>query len=70
MIETDGEVRIINIGPRQRRRRMRWGIAAFGLSAVAAVVLIAADAPRVTRLGLVLPLWIGALGVFQARDKT
>ncbi len=62
--------RIANIGPRGQRRRMRLGITAFGVAGVLAVALVGLDAPRVARLGVVLPLWIAGLGVFQARDKT
>jgi hypothetical protein len=61
---------IINIGPRQRRRRMRWGIAAFVLTGILAIFLITAGVPRAARLILLLPFWTGALGVFQARGKT
>jgi hypothetical protein len=67
--ETDA-VCIINIGPHQRRRRMRWGIGAFVLSGILAVFLITTGVPRAARLFLVLPFWTGALGVFQARGKT
>ena len=69
-MEAAGEVCIINIGPRQRRRRMRWGTGALILGAVVAAILIGAGAPSAWRLLLILPFWIGALGVFQARDKT
>jgi hypothetical protein len=35
-----------------------------------AVVLVATGLPAVWRLGVFLPLWISALGFFQAKDKT
>ena len=69
-MDAAGEVCIINIGPRQRRRRQRWGIGAFVLSGFLAAYLITAGVPRAVRLILVLPFWVGALGVFQARGKT
>lgn len=66
----DGTACIANIGRRERSKRMTFG--AFGLlvGVVAALVLIVTDVPRVWRLGLLLPFWVGGLGVFQARAKT
>lgn len=61
---------IPNIGPRGRRHRIRFGVAAFGAAAFLAIVLLLFDAPRWWRLAVFLPAWIGALGVIQARDKT
>lgn len=61
---------IPNIGPRGQRSRFRLGIVAFAAAALLAVVLLLVDAPRGWRLILFVPAWIGALGVFQARDKT
>ena len=69
-MEAAGEVCIVNIGPAQRRRRMRWGTASLALGGVLAAILINANVPSVWRLNLLLPFWLGALGVFQARGKT
>jgi len=43
---------------------------AFGAGMVIAVLLVAARAPLVWRLPLFLVFYAGALGFFQARDKT
>jgi hypothetical protein len=69
-MEAAGEVCIINIGPRERRRRMRWGIGALALGGVLAAILVSTGIPATWRVTLLLPFWIGALGVFQARGKT
>jgi len=61
---------IPNIGPQGRKRRLTLGLFALGVAALAAVILFAAGAPKPWRLGLFLPIWLGAVGVFQARDKT
>ena len=61
---------IPNIGPQQRRKRFIWGAAALGGSVVFAAALALAGADRRWRLLVFLPLWIAALGVFQAREKT
>jgi hypothetical protein len=49
---------------------MTLGLFAVGVSAAAALVLLAAGAPKPWRLGLFLPLWLGMLGIFQAKEKT
>ena len=69
-MEMTGEVCIINIGPRQRRGRMRYGVVARGASVILGSLLIATGVSGAWRVSLFLPLWIGALGVFQARAKT
>jgi hypothetical protein len=35
-----------------------------------AVALISSDLDRWWRIGLFFPFWIGALGFFQAKEKT
>ena len=62
--------RIGNIGTGERRKRLVFGIVAFGVGAVIAVLLVVTRAPFVWRLPLFLVFYFGALGVFQARDKT
>ena len=67
---TDGEVCIANIGPAGRRRRARFGYVWFAITLIAAVFLFWTGAPRLTRLGLLVPAIIGGEGVFQARGHT
>lgn len=59
-----------NIGPCQRRRRLVTGLVAAAASVLALAALLAADAPRLTRLLAALPFWAGVLGVLQHREKT
>ena len=47
-----------------------FGIVASGVGVVIAVLLVVIHAPLVWRLPLFLPFYVGALGIFQARDKT
>lgn len=61
---------IPNIGPRERRRRLRSGLATWALATLGLVGLVLTDAPRLWRLALLLPLWGGAIGFFQYREKT
>lgn len=61
---------VANIGTRERRKRLIWGIVSFAVGVAIAVLLAAVRAPLVWRLPLFLPFLVAALGIFQARDKT
>jgi hypothetical protein len=63
-------VRIPNIGPQGQRQRLERGLLAFGAAGIIAVALFALGVTSGWRLLLLAPLWLGALGVFQAMDKT
>ena len=69
-METPAEACMINIGPRERRRRMRFGIVGFAVGVGLAIALVAVGAHRLSRLSVLVPCWIGALGYLQAREKT
>jgi hypothetical protein len=49
---------------------LTFGAVALGIAIVAAIVLFAAGIERGWRAVLFVPLWLAALGFFQARDKT
>ena len=61
---------VINIGPREQRKRRVMGAVALFAGAGLAFLLIAWDTPRWSRLVIFFPIWIAALGFFQAREKT
>jgi len=63
-------VKIPNIGPRGQRRRLTFGAVSLGAAVLLGLLLFAVDTARPWRLALFVPLWIGALGIFQALDKT
>jgi hypothetical protein len=63
-------MRIPNIGPRGQTRRMTLGLVFFGVAVLLGVLLFVIGAARGWRLALLGPLWIGALCIFQALDKT
>ena len=63
-------MQVPNIGARGQRHRLRFGILSLGAAVVLGVVLFGLGAPRGWRIALFVPLWIGALGIFQARGKT
>ena len=60
----------VNIGPRERRRRLLAGVAALLAAGGGLTVLIALGLPRAWRIALVVPFWFGALGLAQARART
>ncbi|NJD17965.1 MAG: hypothetical protein FIA95_01585 [Gemmatimonadetes bacterium] len=61
---------VANIGPRQRRQRLVFGVVAFAASAVILAGLLAAGAPVPARLLSAVPFWAGMLGFLQHREKT
>src|SRR6266481_1211776 len=61
---------LANIGPRETLKRRVFGIAALAAGAVFAFALFAMDAPRAYRILIFFPIWLAALGLFQAREKT
>jgi hypothetical protein len=64
------ESAVINIGPRERRKRRVMGIVFLLFGAGLAFWLITAGTPRWSRIVIFLPLWIAGLGLIQAREKT
>jgi len=69
-MDTSVAARIANIGAGERRKRLAFGIAAFGAGVLIAVLLILIEAPLVWRIPLIFLFYVGALGFFQSRDKT
>jgi len=66
----EGEVCIPNISRKQRRYRMRIGIASLVAGLLLLAILLIVDAPLLWRLPLVLLYGVAAGGYFEARDKT
>ena len=61
---------VANIGPRERRKRMKFGMRWIARGGGLLAVLALAGAPRWWRLGLFIPFLLGSIGVFQAREHT
>ena len=64
------ELCVPNIGPNERRKRLRAGLVQLGVAFVALAVMMATHTPRAYRLLLVLPFWGAGAGVFQYLEKT
>jgi hypothetical protein len=60
----------MNLGPRQRRVRLRIGVAGLVVFAAVAAALIAADAPPLARLWTWPLAYAAAIGFLQYRAKT
>jgi len=69
-MEQSPSAQIANIGTHERRKRLVWGVVASGVGVVIAVLLVLIGAPLIWRMPLFLIFYVGALGIFQARDKT
>lgn len=63
-------IRVANIGPKGRRQRVTLGVVMLGIGVIALCGLLWFEAERWLRVLLVVPFWVGALGVFQARGHT
>jgi hypothetical protein len=59
-----------NIGPAQRRLRLRIGVASFTVAAGIAALLLSIDAARSWRLLTLPPIWVGALSLVEAKTRT
>ena len=59
-----------NIGTRERRKRLVFGIAVLIAALIIYGLLVYIHASLVWRLPLFLLFYAGALGYFQSRDKT
>jgi hypothetical protein len=64
------ELCLLNIGPAQRLKRLRFGLVAFGVAIALGLALTAAGAGRPARVVLWLPLAAAMTGVFQGWRKT
>ncbi len=66
----EGAVCMPNIGPRERAKRMRFGVIAGAITAAVGTAAIALNAPVWARAFVFLPALMAGYGVFQAREKT
>jgi hypothetical protein len=64
------ETPVINIGPREVRKRRLMGIVALAAGSGLAFLSVVLQTPRLLRLVVFFPIWIAGLGLFQAREKT
>ncbi len=58
---------LTNIGPAEQRKRLLTGIA---MIVIGILILVVGDPDGWWRLFLIIPFWVGALGILQAKEKT
>lgn len=63
------ELCAVNIGPKERRKRVAVGAVGIAVG-VGLAFGLAASAARPLRFITAIPFFVGALGFFQARAKT
>lgn len=61
---------VANIGPRERRKRLAFGLLMLALGAALALGAVVTGGARLRRIALAIPFWLAAIGIFQAREKT
>lgn len=70
MTQGEGQVCVANIGRRQRRARLGFGVV-MALAAVAWIAAVQAlGLAPVWRIPVFLPAWLAALGILQHREST
>ena len=67
---TVGKTKLVNIGPKETRKRLLMGVAMLALGVALAAIFTHADVSRGWYSVLFLPFWMGTLGISQARKKT
>lgn len=67
---TPGTTELVNIGPKESRKRLFLGAAMVAAGVVLAAVLSHPGVSRRWYGALFLPFWIGTLALSQARKKT
>ena len=60
----------MNIGPKESRKRLILGVVMLAVGIGIGTALIFTDLNRWWRTILFFPLWLAALGFFQAKEKT
>jgi hypothetical protein len=61
---------VINIGPKETRKRLVLGVVLFSVSVTLAVIFSHAGLGSGWYAALFLPFWAGTLAFYQARKKT
>ena len=65
-----GNAELVNIGPKETRKRLLMGVALLATGVGLAVVFAHSGVGRGWYAALFLPFWIGTLALSQARKKT
>lgn len=61
---------MMNLGPKETRKRLVMGVVMLAAGVGIAVVLIVSGSNRWWRLAVFFPFWMAGLGLYQAKQKT
>ena len=61
---------LINIGPRQRRQRLVFGLVMLAAAVALGILLRIRQVPALMQITMIIPLFMAGLGYFQAKEKT
>jgi hypothetical protein len=64
------EVCQINIGPKQRRKRLNFGLVMLAFGGAGTALSVFPGFSRWLRLALFVPFALAGYGIFQAKEKT
>ncbi len=64
------EICIANIGPKERTKRLNFGIMGFAAGAIFVIATLALSMPLGLRAFAFLPFAAGAFGFWQYKEKT
>ena len=67
---TVGKTELVNIGLKETRKRLLMGVAMLAVGVVLTIIFTHAGVSRGWYAVLLLPFWVGTLGISQARKKT
>jgi len=67
---SEGAVCVANIGPRERRKRLMFGVTSLVVSVAGAAALVLSGTAVAWRAALFLPFMSAGLGFFQWREQT
>lgn len=59
-----------NIGTQEKRKRLTFGIFMLVVATILLAVFLVFDMNRWWRLVLILPVWLGGVGIFQVKEET
>ncbi len=59
-----------NIGTQEKRKRLIFGIFMLVVAAILLAAFLYLDINRWWRLVIILPLWLGGVGIFQVKEET
>ena len=61
---------VANIGTGEKRKRLTFGIFMLVVATILLATFLVFEMNRWWRLVLILPVWLGGVGIFQVKEET